>query len=116
MSDDSFSPATLLLALLISAFVATVVYGQARFARWYHDRVFGQRIFDVEATSTVRFNHDTNLYEEDNNIPLVELPQTPTPSHSRQVHFETLLPPSSLPPASTSNDGQLIRFPPSAHF
>jgi hypothetical protein len=74
MSDDSFSPTTLLLVLLFSILVAAVIYGQARFARWYQERVYGPRVFDNEATSMVRFNHDTDIYE-DNDIPLVELPQ-----------------------------------------
>jgi hypothetical protein len=75
MANDSFSPLTIFLALLFSTFVAAIVYGQARFACWYQERVYGPRNYDDEVTSTVRFNHDFNLYEEDNGIPLVELPQ-----------------------------------------
>jgi hypothetical protein len=115
MSDDSFSPTTLLFALLFSAFVAAIVYGQARLARWYQERVYGPRIYDDEVTSTVRFNHDTNIYEEDNGIPLVELPQRPVPLNLRRVHFETPLQPISLPPLSSSDSAQHPRFPPSAH-
>jgi hypothetical protein len=37
MANNSFSPITLFLALLFSTFVAAVVYGQARFARWYQE-------------------------------------------------------------------------------
>ena len=112
MSSDSFSPLTIFLALLFSTFVAAIVYGQARFAHWYQERVYGPRNYDEEVTSTVRFNHDSNLYEEDNGIPLVELPQRPVPLNVRRVHFEAPLQP--LPSLSRSNEPQHPRLPPSA--
>ena len=115
MSNDSFSPTTLLLTLLFSTFVAAIVYGQARLARWYQERVYGPRVYDDEVTSTVRFNHDTNIYEEDNGIPLVELPQRPVPLNLRRVHFEAPLQPTSLPPLSSSDNAHHPRFPPSAY-
>jgi hypothetical protein len=112
MADDSFSPTTLLLALLFSITVASIVYGQARFARWYQERVYGPRVYYDEETSTVQFNHDTNIYEEDNGIPLVELPQRPLPLNLRRVHFEDPL----QPPLTSSNDAHHPRFPPSAYI
>jgi hypothetical protein len=115
MANDSFSPTTLFLALLFSIFVAAVVYGQAIFAHWYQERVYGPRIYNDEETSTVRFNHDTDIYEEDNGIPLVELTQRPVPLNLRWVHFETPLQPISIPPSSSSYGAQHPRFPPSAY-
>jgi hypothetical protein len=114
MADDSFSPIALLLALLISAFVATIVYGQARLTRWSRERIHGLTVYDNEALTTVRFNHDTDIYEEENDIPLVELPQRPTPLNLRRVHFET---PLQLTPRLPSlNNDHTPRIPPSAHL
>ena len=112
MSNDSFSPITLLLTFLFSLLVAAIVYGQARFARWYQEQVYGPRIYDDVETSTVQFNHDTNIYEEDNGIPLVELPQRPVPLNLRRVHFEAPL----QPPLTSSDDAHHPRFPPSAYI
>jgi hypothetical protein len=75
MQPDFKTLITLFLMLLFSTFVTAIVYGQARFACWYQERVYGPRVYDDEVMSTVRFNYDTNLYEENNSIPLVELPQ-----------------------------------------
>jgi hypothetical protein len=79
MADDSFSPTPIFLTLLISAFVLTIVIGQARLTRWNQERMHGPRVYNDEVLTMVRFNHDTDIYDEENNIPLVELPQQPTP-------------------------------------
>jgi hypothetical protein len=114
MADNSFSPTTLFLALLISAFVLTIVYGQARLTRWNQERMHGPTIYNDEALTTVRFNHDTDIYEEENDIPLVELPQQPTPLNLRWVHFETPLRPTPL--LQSSDDTHNPCTPPSAYF
>jgi hypothetical protein len=116
MADNSFSPTTLFLALLISAFVATIVYGQARLTRWNQERMHGPRVYNDEVLTTVIFNHDTNIYDEENNIPLVELPQQPTPLNLRRVHFEIPLRPTPLPRLSLSDGTHHPRVPPSAYF
>jgi hypothetical protein len=113
MADDSFSPTTIFLALLISTFVATIVYGQARLTRWSRERIHGPTVYDDEALTTVRFNHDTDIYEEENDIPLVELPLRPIPLNLRRVHFETPLRP--MPRLPSLNNDHTLRVLPSIY-
>jgi hypothetical protein len=101
---------------LISTFILTIVYGQARLTRWNQQRMHGPMVYDDEALTTVRFNHDTDIYEAENDIPLVELPQQPTPLNLRRVHFETPLQPTPLPQLSLLDGTHHPRVPPSAYF
>ena len=101
--------------LLITAFIyrlANVVHLQQNY---FHTECYRPETTREGSTSSIRFNHDTGIYDERDGIPLDELPQRPPPSRTRQVHFEIPPLPTIPPPSPSIESTNSLHVPPSIY-
>ena len=103
-------------ALLITAFI----YGLANVVRlqqnYFHTGHYRPETIREGSVNSIRFNHDTGIYDEEDGIPLDELPQRPPLLRTRQVRFEIPPQPTIPPPSPSVESTNSLRIPPSIYI